>query len=99
MNVRSRVCSSFVSSVFTEFLVKTASTLYVDVYPVSVRALLSLSMPKRLLTKIAILPKVNKNNVINYRLCSSRKYAKVNIRQVHESYYFFRQGTVSTLAI
>ena len=99
MNVRSRVCSSFVSSVFTEFIVKTASTLYVDVYPVSVRALLSLSMPKRLLTKIAILPKVNKYNVINYWLCGSRKYVKVNIRQVDESCYFFREGTVSTLAI
>ena len=71
---------SFVSSVFTEFIVKTASTLYFDVYLVCVRALLSLSMPKRLLTKIAILPKVNKYNVINYWLCGSRKYVKVNIR-------------------
>ena len=58
------VCSSFVTSVSTESIVKTASTLNVDVYPVFVHALLSLSMPKRLLTKIAMLPKVNKSNVI-----------------------------------
>ena len=58
------VCSSFVTSVSTESIVKTASTFNVDVYPVFVHALLSLSMPKRLLTKIAMLPKVNKSNVI-----------------------------------
>ena len=43
---------------------KTVLTLYVEVELVCVRASLSLSMSKRLLTKIAILPKVNRENVI-----------------------------------
>lgn len=51
---------------------------------------LSLSTPKRLLTKIAMLPKVNK---LNYVLCGSQNM-KVNITQVDENCsVFLPRGT------